>query len=621
MKPLSINMSHFEKIGGDKDHTLMRHRQDGHEIKINHKPLSKKMQAEFKALPMAEGGGVQKPKPDPSPEPSPAPEVSDTRKDFAKKFRQGSGFAEGGKVPHYADGTGNVQKEPDTADKIVADAATPQQAPIENIPQEPNKYAQAYQQRLEFQNQFTPGEPQAAKEQQAIDFAQRLKGSDQAEQAWQKKDAEVQTARQQAIDAQKQSLGIQTAGTQGVGQPLPIAVTPTPGAATPNNIDTTKPPQNPVADPWGTEAQASALAQGIGEEKTGRSNEAEHLGALGNAQAQDLQKMQEQQQRALVDYKRNYDKITQSVQGLQQAINDQHIDPNHYVNSMSTGSQIGTMIGLVLGGLSAGMSHQPNMALDYFNKQIDKDIDAQKAELGKKQNLLSANMLQYGNLRDAMDATRMQQMTIIANQLQQSAAKSAGPLAKDRALQEIGKIDQTMSATAGQLAMRRSVMNGDPNDPNRASKVINFFLPQGEREGANKELNDANGMLRARDNLLGAIEKVGTLNTLSNRVGHPLNTQSEINSAWDPIITGISKETAGRLTEQDIGLLNALKPKISDGPNQIQQKQRDAAKLINEKANFSKLDAYNINPFNSNAGSRYGDTGEKRIQMSPPVKK
>jgi len=57
-----------------------------------------------------------------------------------------------------------------------------------------------------------------------------------------------------------------------------------------------------------------------------------------------------------------------------------------------------------------------------LNRQIDRDIDAQKATLGRKESLLSANMRQFGNLHDATQMTKVMQTDIVSNQLKGSGS-------------------------------------------------------------------------------------------------------------------------------------------------------------------------------------------------------
>src|SRR3954469_15687420 len=70
-----IDFSRFKKVSSDKVSTTLRHNQ-GHEIKVAHKPLSPKFKEQLDRLPMymAEGGDTEE---DDDPSVSSAPEVMD----------------------------------------------------------------------------------------------------------------------------------------------------------------------------------------------------------------------------------------------------------------------------------------------------------------------------------------------------------------------------------------------------------------------------------------------------------------------------------------------------------------------------------------------------------------
>lgn len=54
------------------------------------------------------------------------------------------------------------------------------------------------------------------------------------------------------------------------------------------------------------------------------------------------------------------------------------IKPNDYIDSLGISGKIMTGIGMVLSGFGSGLTGQPNMAYDYLNKQIDRNIQAQQ---------------------------------------------------------------------------------------------------------------------------------------------------------------------------------------------------------------------------------------------------
>jgi hypothetical protein len=157
---------------------------------------------------------------------------------------------------------------------------------------------------------------------------------------------------------------------------------------------------------------------------------------------------------------------------------------------MNTGQKIATSIGLILGGF-AGMAGQENPASKFLNAQLDRSIKGQELELGKKQNLLSANLQKFKNIRDAADFTRVNLNDMTARMIQEAAAKSADPLAHGRAMQEVGKLQQQSGMLMARLnaiqvaqdprATDQDVGNAvntlDMVEPDRAKDIRSRWIP------------------------------------------------------------------------------------------------------------------------------------------------
>jgi hypothetical protein len=192
----------------------------------------------------------------------------------------------------------------------------------------------------------------------------------------------------------------------------------TKGSIFPSQAPTSSTPANPFGDP--TALYKSALQQ----------TQSGVLGEAG-AHAEGLK----QQAQVYQDSVAQQQKITQEYDVKRKALDDEHkqlfdsvvngkVDPKHYFGSMSTGNKVLAGISVILSGIGSGMSHQPNLAIQTFDKAIDRDIDAQKAELGKKSTLLSDNLRRYGDLNQAEAATRLQLNTVTQAQIAAVAAKS-----------------------------------------------------------------------------------------------------------------------------------------------------------------------------------------------------
>jgi len=109
------------------------------------------------------------------------------------------------------------------------------------------------------------------------------------------------------------------------------------------------------------------------------------------------------------------------------------IDPSKFWHDKSAGGKISSLFGLVLGGLSSGLRGGPNVALQILDRQMDAEVDAQKANLGKKQSEYS--MLIQKGLRSE-DAYRLAKANLRENaaaMLDKTASSMAGPEQQARA--------------------------------------------------------------------------------------------------------------------------------------------------------------------------------------------
>lgn len=118
------------------------------------------------------------------------------------------------------------------------------------------------------------------------------------------------------------------------------------------------------------------------------------------------------------------------------------INPNRVWEESSTGSKIGAVLGMLVAGVGAGYQGRENMAVAQINKAIDRDIDAQKANLNKKSNLLTSYMAQLGDERAAEAAARAHALTVAEVKVKQAAASAQTPEAKAALLMAQGQLEQ-----------------------------------------------------------------------------------------------------------------------------------------------------------------------------------
>lgn len=186
----------------------------------------------------------------------------------------------------------------------------------------------------------------------------------------------------------------------------------------------------------------------------------------GGVAADTLQKAESQQaaamtglyQEHIANVKALNDKTTAELQSIQ-ARNDKmlsdlqdpksDIKPEHFWAEKSTFQKVVAGLGMVLSGIGSGLTGQPNMAAAFIQKAIERDIEAQKANLGKKESALSYGMKLYGNHVMAADYARSMLTNTLAAQVGMEGARS-GDL-RARAQAEMTKSQLAQQALGPQL--------------------------------------------------------------------------------------------------------------------------------------------------------------------------
>ena len=370
--------------------------------------------------------------------------------------------------------------------------------------------------------------------------------------------------------------------------------------------------QNPQ-DIYGFGTYEKYMKQGLGAQQAGIAGEAKAIEAQGQQEAAALQAQQAQEMKRQQDYEAHVQELAKERESFIQDIKDEHIDPNHYLGSKSSLGKGMTAIGLILGGLGSGGG--PNQALGFLQKQIDNDIDSQKAQLGKKQTLLSMNLQQYKNMQDAEQMTRMQMHDLFKSKLEEIGAANKGTIAGERAKQASGLLTTQMAGPLSQMAARRTMMSGSPGSEVAPEFKIKTFLQGPEQSAALKDLDEARVQKKEFDHAMSIFDEVDKLQTPANRLGSPIQTSSKIHAAVNPLIAALSKATAGKFTEADSGMLEPLLPKVTDDAQTRRYKRAKLQQLVQEKMVVpSTLSAIGINPFGQGT---FKMNGENKIKLGP----
>lgn len=219
-----------------------------------------------------------------------------------------------------------------------------------------------------------------------------------------------------------------------------------------------QPQQGMGADPYGNEAAIAKQIAALDLQRQGQQQSAQAMGNLGVAQAGVEQGYQQQQLSNQEVYANANKELEDDRKALQSDIASGQIDPEHFVKNMSTGDKILNGLGLILGGMGAGLTGGPNLAFESMQRNIDRDIASQRDELGKKQNLLAHNMQTTSNLRAATELTRMQTNDMVASKLKMEALKAQDAIQKGNLLNIAGLFDAESAKLQHNLAIQKVMM-------------------------------------------------------------------------------------------------------------------------------------------------------------------
>lgn len=405
----------FKKVKDHKDHAILRHH-DGHEIKIDKKGLSPKMREMLAALPMGDEDEAPK-----------------------KVQRMAAGGAVQDGTEEMSDNAAANQVASVSADHA-ADKLQAQRAEFNAIKYQPEVSP-------EFQQHAPP--------------MQMRTNMEAAKQLIVNKRQEA--AAQEAIGAQKQAAADETANVnaqlQGMGYaPLPTpAGGPAPTAQAPAGLAVDTGAEAPAADPdvagfnaiatqhMGANAPGGAASPGMGMQAAGIRNEANALGALGDAQAKEYEQSQKDHELIMNDWTKRQDAWKARLDAQEKDITSQKIDPERYMKQH--GSLMMT-IGMALGSIGQAFTGE-NAPMKMIQSRIDADINAQKAELGKQETLYSRNLERYKDEASAVHATQADMAQIAGLKISALAAKSQNPIMQAKAQQMLGALQAQQAAAIG----------------------------------------------------------------------------------------------------------------------------------------------------------------------------
>lgn len=244
---------------------------------------------------------------------------------------------------------------------------------------------------------------------------------------------DVQADDQNSVDQPPQAapapvtVNVQAPAAQPAAQPVQ-AVAPMQAALPAIKQPQVAPAAAPITASSGVENQSENTLQGIqqGQEAI-KSQQAIDAAKAQNQLPIEEEALKAQQQRARVQTQAFNDFQKHGSAAIEKMANGE-VDPNHFYNNRSTGERIGSTIGLMLGGFGTAFGGH-NFAYDKLQADINRDVDAQKANAHIRNNVWSAYKDLYGYAPVADNLTKATLLDTAAQQARVQALKLGTPQA------------------------------------------------------------------------------------------------------------------------------------------------------------------------------------------------
>lgn len=252
------------------------------------------------------------------------------------------------------------------------------------------------------------------------------------------------------------------------------------------------------------------------------------------------------------------------------------------MGSMGTVGRISTALGLILGGMGSGLTGGKNLAFEALQNAIDRDVDAQKLQLDKKNNLLTAYYKIYGDMEQAEAATKSQLMSMAQMQAGLITAKSQSKQAEQQNIilqaQTAAKIQQYDDAVAQVSADKQlSEMTKVPTAVKPTDEQVFSYIDRKSTSDKQKDLAK-----EAYTEYFSGLEGVEVLKQLMNdqaKLAELTSYKSPADRAQllatykvalAPIVKGVTGET--RMSDQEFKtFINPLISKVYTDPETVKK--------------------------------------------------
>ncbi len=291
---------------------------------------------------------------------------------------------------------------------------------------------------------------------------------------------------------------------------------------------------------------------------------------------------------------------------LYNQISTMKVDPNKYVNNMSTTNKILSAIAIGFGGINSGLTGRPNAALEILHNSIEKDVEAQKANISNKHSLYAENLRRYGDERAATQATISNLNSIAQGKIAQLSAQHGDPIAKQNAAYMLSNLKTTNAVTLQQLHaqqvehdMKTQAMSGNFNPDTDPATLVKLLVPEHHQAKAFESIEAAQNTKANAQQIMSAFKNAAkSVNAVDFVPGMQNADQKQLHALLGPTFKDV--EGTVRQAAMD-NLYNNATPQFGDSPETTKKKEAALVGYINSKGSspFTKGFGIDLNKFNS----------------------
>lgn len=240
----------------------------------------------------------------------------------------------------------------------------------------------------------------------------------------------------------------------------------------------------------------------------------------------------------------NLQQYQQHAQDFMNDIQNNHINPRHYVESMGTGQKVATAVGLLLGGFG-GASGNP--AQKFLDEQINRDISAQQSRLDSDKTLLGANQQMFGDTQSALNQTRVNMNDIYDRNIQLAASKLGTPAALAAAQAAHAQYAFQNGQILQQSALRSAVMQAAKSNGGQGLDAMDLaragFIPPEEAQKEQASLDaQKNAIGQAKD----LFAKMDAQQTAGNRIMNPIQSKARMDQFKAQLVNTVLNASASK---------------------------------------------------------------------------